>query len=211
MVRLVMLCYGYYAMFGLIWNALIYTSPLSPPRPTPGNKLECQRKLQTFGIPTTVMPLKAADMDSAKEIWKKRLKYEHWNHPSGSARPRSVFVPGHLDILLGRGRRCQEHIGNMRLRNLVEDCKPEYGSAARKEKTLISQEIVDNVKKNWHHFLKDEAEGWVEVDDHVARLKVSHTFRDVANKDAKKTNKEGNTSDSASVSSEAKKRDRDDS
>ncbi|CAJ1949909.1 unnamed protein product [Cylindrotheca closterium] len=175
-----------------------------------GNKLECQRKLQTFGIPTTVMPLKAADMDHAKEIWKKRLAYEKWSsNPSheGNPRPRSVFVPGHLDILLGRGRRCQEHVGNMRLRNLVEDCKPEYDQASRKEKTLISQEIVDNVKKNSHHFLKDEDEGWVEVDDQVARLKVSHTFRDVA-KDATKK-KEGNTSDNASVCSETKKRDRD--
>lgn len=175
-----------------------------------GNRLECQRKLQTFGIPTTILPLKATDMDSAKKIWKKRLHYENLD-PSN--RPRTVFVPGHLDILLGRGRRCQEHIGNMRLRNLVEDCKPEYDQASRKEKTLISQEIVDNVKNNSHHFLKDENEGWVEVDDNVARLKVSHTFRDVA-KDAKK--KEGNISDTVSVvssesKSEAKKRDRDES
>jgi len=150
------------------------------------------------------MPLRASDMDSAKQIWKKRLQYEsNKDHP----RPKSVFVPGHLDILLGRGRRCQEHIGNMRLRNLVEDCKPVYDNATRKEKTLISQEIVENVKKNSHHFLKDENEGWVQVEDNVARLKVSHTFRDVV-KDAKK-NKDGNTSDDGSASlSGSLKRDR---
>lgn len=167
-----------------------------------GNKLECQRRLQTFGIPTTVMPLRTSDMDSAKDTWKKRLKYESMDP---ATRPLCVFVPGHLDILLGRGRRCQEHSGNMRLRNLVEDCKPVYDNASRKEKTLISQEIVDNVKKNSHHFLKDEDEGWVEVDDNIARLKVSHTFRDVV-KDAKK--KDGDGSDSERSLSSSMKRDR---
>lgn len=122
------------------------------------------------------MPLKTSDMVTVRETWKKRKNYEVCPEFKGK---KSVTVPGHLDVLLGRGRRCQEHVGNMRLRNLVEDCKPVYDNATRKEKTLISQELVESIKKNANHFLKDEDVGWVEVDDQVARLKVSHTFRDI--------------------------------
>lgn len=141
-----------------------------------GNKADCLRKLRTFGIPTNTLPLKTSELDGIQEIWKKRRTYETEEKYKSKI---SVMVPGSLDVLLGRGRRCQEHVGNMRLRILVEDCKPVYDNASRKEKTLISQEIVDSVKKNGHRFLKDEGGGWIEVDGHVARLKVSHTFRDV--------------------------------
>lgn len=113
----------------------------------------------------------------------KRKKFEL---DPGFKTKKTVTVPGHLDILLGRGRRCQEHVGNMRLRILVQDCKPVYDNASRKEKTLLSQEIVESVKKN-SLFLKEEDIGWVEVDDNVARLKVSHTFRDIAKDNLKKT------------------------
>eukprot|EP00980_Cylindrotheca_fusiformis_P028528 scaffold22607_cov123-Cylindrotheca_fusiformis.AAC.25 len=149
-----------------------------------GNEAECQRKLQTFGIPTSAMPLNPSDMAALEQVWTKRKNYEM--DPGFKTTKNSILVPGHLDVLLGRGRRCQEHIGNMRLRNLVEDCKPVYDNVSRKEKTLISQEIVETIKKNSDHFLKDEDVGWVEVDDQIARLKVSHTFRDVS-KDANKT------------------------
>jgi hypothetical protein len=145
------------------------------------------RKLQTFGIPTSTMPLKASDMEGVREMWVKRKKFEM---DEAFQTKKSVTVPGHLDILLGRGRRCQEHVGNMRLRILVEDCKPVYDNASRKEKTLLSQEIVESVKKNSHHFLKDEDIGWMEVDDNVARLKVSHTFRDIAKENLKEKTEE---------------------
>jgi hypothetical protein len=136
------------------------------------------------------MPLKTSEMEGVREIWKKRKKFE--SDPALKTK-KTVIVPGHLDILLGRGRRCQEHVGNMRLRILVEDCKPVYDNASRKEKTLLSQEIVESVKKN-SYFLKDEDIGWVEVDDNVARLKVSHTFRDIAKDNIKTKTEEASSS-----------------
>jgi hypothetical protein len=127
------------------------------------------------------MPLRPSDLETIKEIWIKRGRYESSDEETRSKK--CVFVPGHLDVLLGRGRRCQEHIGNMRLRNLVDDCKPVYDIASRQEKTLISQDIVVSVQKTSSYFLKEEGAGWLEVDDNVARLKVSHTFRDALKED----------------------------
>ena len=89
----------------------------------------------------------------------------------------AICIPGPYDVTLGRGRRCNRHPGNIRLRSLVDRAKNIYDFSSKGDKTRITEKIVTAVKQNGR-FLKEEKFGWVEVEDEVARLKVSHVFRD---------------------------------
>ena len=94
-----------------------------------------------------------------------------------------VVVPGPFDVLLGRGRLIQEHLGNLRYRQMIDDLRETYDSVSKLEKTNIAKKIVQVVHASHGRFLqKDEGVGfggffWIEVDDDTAREKVSHSFR----------------------------------
>jgi hypothetical protein len=87
------------------------------------------------------------------------------------------------DVMLGRGRSFLHHPGNKRLQTVVEMNKHRYLNAAnRKEKTCITQEIVHIIQTYGNvpgRFLRYDAKagGWYQVDDHEARVKVSHAIR----------------------------------
>lgn len=86
--------------------------------------------------------------------------------------------PGPSDVILGRGRRTNNHAGNIRLRTMVEELKDVYVSSSKKEKTEITQRIVTSIQTNGRFLKETKIIGWVEVPDEVARIKVSHAFRD---------------------------------
>ena len=93
-----------------------------------------------------------------------------------------MVVPGPFDVLLGRGRLIQEHLGNLRYRQMIDEHKDQYDSASKLEKTNIAKKVVQLVQASQGRFLKrDEGEDgggfWIEVDDETAREKVSHSFR----------------------------------
>ena len=98
-----------------------------------------------------------------------------------------ICFPGPFDVMLGRGRRSNYHPGNIRLRGMCDDSKELYNASAKKGKTQITEKIVKAIKVSGR-FLKEDGFGWVEVDDEVARLKVSHTFRDRSKNNEKKNN-----------------------
>jgi hypothetical protein len=83
------------------------------------------------------------------------------------------------DILFGRGKTVVEHPGNAWFRDLVDKTMLHYESCTRMEKASIAEMIVNMVKDSGGRFLKaeDDGEFWEEVDDHAARKKVAHTFR----------------------------------
>jgi hypothetical protein len=89
-----------------------------------------------------------------------------------------VGVPGSFDVLVGKGRSLQEHRGNKRFRHLIDAHGREYHNASRHDKTALTEKMVQMVKQTTGRFLKDDGAGWVEIPDEVARLKVSHCFRD---------------------------------
>lgn len=72
-----------------------------------------------------------------------------------------------------------EHPGNAWFRDLVDKTMLQYESCSRMEKASLAEMIVDMVKRAGGRFLKPEDDGdaWEEVDDHTARKKVAHTFR----------------------------------
>jgi hypothetical protein len=89
-----------------------------------------------------------------------------------------IVVPAHADVLFGRGKPFREHIGNMRLFNMLDTHRERYESANLKEKTKVIIEMVRGIQSENGRFLRQE-EGcvWVVVNDKLAREKVSHGFR----------------------------------
>jgi hypothetical protein len=88
-----------------------------------------------------------------------------------------IVVPNRLDVLLGRGKPIQEHIGNLRYHALLCNKQSAYEAARKFDKMEIAKQIVDEVHSYSGRFLKQEGAGWTIVDDTVARGKVSHAFR----------------------------------
>ena len=70
-------------------------------------------------------------------------------------------------------------MGNIKFRYFVSTFVDMYESSTAEEKCDITMNIVQRLKRDIHvKFLKkDGTYGWMEVDDDVARLKVSHVFR----------------------------------
>jgi len=94
----------------------------------------------------------------------------------------SDFIPGSNDVLMGRGKKCTEHVGNERFRRLVASKLDEYSGANKREKTALLLSIVKQVRMGspTGGFIKlDSTAGlWFEVGDFLAREKVSQAFRD---------------------------------
>lgn len=94
-----------------------------------------------------------------------------------SAKESRIVVPAHADVLFGRGKPFREHIGNMGLFDLLDANLMRYEVVTMREKSRIIAEMVDLIKAEHGRFLKQEGHAWVEVDDKMAREKVSHAFR----------------------------------
>eukprot|EP00980_Cylindrotheca_fusiformis_P001632 scaffold368_cov125-Cylindrotheca_fusiformis.AAC.10 len=136
---------------------------------------ECVHGLKTYGIPTYSLPFDDDGRPNRahhKQFWEKRHQHERRNSIHGK-----VVFPGPFDVLVGRGRLCQDHIGNVRYRFLVERYKEQYDQASNFDKTAMAFMIIKMVKESSGRFLKDNGDGWIEVDDDKVRAKVSHSFR----------------------------------
>ena len=91
--------------------------------------------------------------------------------------PEQLLLPSNKDVLFGRGRPFQEHAGNLRLSSIIESLKPRYEELKRTEKTLLAGDVVKKMKGQGTRFLRQIDGYWKEVDDSVAREKVSQGFR----------------------------------
>jgi hypothetical protein len=97
------------------------------------------------------------------------------------------FLPCPFTVIIGRGKRIAENIGNRRLRVLAGPFVQLYAKAmhCKAEKTHIVKTIVDMVK--WacaeNHcdaaFVRYSSGRWYAVDDVVAREKVGYQLRDL--------------------------------
>lgn len=95
----------------------------------------------------------------------------------------SVIEPHENDILLGRGGRNNQHIGNSKLRALARRYRENYRLSSKKGKSYISREIVKYVREKMSppgRFLKrNNLTGeWEDVGDEVAREKTRQVLRD---------------------------------
>lgn len=102
-----------------------------------------------------------------------------------SSHGKRVGVPSRNDVLFGRGKGFQNHIGNQKYRQMIEDCQETYELANKEQKTRIAEEIIDIIiLQGKGRFLKDmDGSGWRIVSDPVAlRQKVAHAFRGLRDK-----------------------------
>jgi hypothetical protein len=148
-----------------------------------GSRTELKYILRGFGIPASLLPVTSEGKvlsDYDKEKWSKRRIEERRRGaqilPISNMQYR-VTTPGNHDILLGRGGLSQGHPGNVRFRYLIDEHQMLYDEALKRDKTALAAQIVGLVHSWNGRFLKDDGPGWVEVDDAVARTKVSTCFR----------------------------------
>jgi hypothetical protein len=156
-----------------------------------GSHMECIYELMTFGIPVDDYPISSDMVLNRKkhlEWVQARRVLEVSLSASASASTDSnavcgvpavvVLVPKSTDILFGRGKATREHPGNLRFGLIVESVFDRYeGLGRRSEKKKFTQDFVLEIKGKGVRFLRKEACVWQEVDDELAREKVSHTLR----------------------------------
>ena len=94
------------------------------------------------------------------------------------------FTPSSSDVVVGTGREAKLHSGNDTFLELLKhDYLKKYSSAKCKlEKTMIISEIVNAVRERsptQTGFVKRTQDGWYQVEDHLAREKVSQSLRNL--------------------------------
>mmetsp|Transcript_5393 Transcript_5393/g.7926 ORF Transcript_5393/g.7926 Transcript_5393/m.7926 type:complete len:233 (-) Transcript_5393:106-804(-) len=100
---------------------------------------------------------------------------------SGCASPKTgEFEITSKDVLLGRGKRIMNNPGNIRFKKLVEGYKDGYDKLEKVEKTRLSREIVDSIRRDGGRFLAVNPHTGIYEDagDYIAREKVSHILRE---------------------------------
>jgi hypothetical protein len=146
--------------------------------------------LQTFGIPRSDIP--ATDVgdlivDLHLEWLKNRRCQEQADDekqnstpvegPSSSSTAR-IVLPSRADILLGRGKKCQNHVGNMRLHLRLDQKREAYYKMNRRGKRMMALEVIDAVQNEGGRFIKQSEYGtWEAIDHDSAVKKVIHDFR----------------------------------
>jgi len=90
--------------------------------------------------------------------------------------------PTENDILMGRGGKNNQHVGNEKLRDLARGRCEDYRMSSKKGKSYISRELVQRVREMeppGRFLKKDSVSGlWEDVGDEVAREKASQALRD---------------------------------
>mmetsp|Transcript_20308 Transcript_20308/g.49796 ORF Transcript_20308/g.49796 Transcript_20308/m.49796 type:complete len:355 (-) Transcript_20308:238-1302(-) len=86
--------------------------------------------------------------------------------------------PKRLDVLLGRGRKIQNHPGNVELRRIIEQCQLEYDSSQRVERRQMIKQIKNSCNDKGIQFLKqNERKAWVLAESAEADEKIRQHFR----------------------------------
>jgi hypothetical protein len=93
------------------------------------------------------------------------------------------YFPGDDDVLVGRGKKCLVHTGNLYFKQIVATKLRSYLEAeCRVDKTAILMEVIDQVRANSPNggFVKQNPKTgqWFEIGDFLAKEKTAQAFRD---------------------------------
>jgi hypothetical protein len=166
--------------------------------------------LQTFGISIDQVPI---NWSTGKVKTQYHLKWINMRQameeakasggPGGGALFSGIECPSHQDVLLGRGKPMVNHGGNIAMRERVESRLARFAQAQGKDdRAAIVWEVVQETYLSHGRFLKEDPGKhgwWEEVDQEVAKAKVSVYFRDL--KSASKRTSSVATTSIASLSS----------
>jgi len=150
-----------------------------------GSKSEAERSLLTFGIDLSdcLTPgegvqardklMRHIESRRVKEALEKQ-KRDHEALVSGI-----IDFPGKFDVLMGRGRPFLGWEGNVRLSKLIHKNAERYmeNKINRVEKTMLAVKIVQIIQISGGRFIQRTENGWKEVDDKMAKEKVSQGLR----------------------------------
>mmetsp|Transcript_10617 Transcript_10617/g.17574 ORF Transcript_10617/g.17574 Transcript_10617/m.17574 type:complete len:292 (-) Transcript_10617:253-1128(-) len=122
----------------------------------------------------------------------------------------AMHEPHENDILMGRGGKNNQHIGNEKLRGLARLQSENYRMASKKGKSNISRELVQQVRVMIPpgRFLKKNiiTGDWEDVGDDVAREKASQVLRDAVSVVHSPSASEDDEADPDQVTSNEKRR-----
>lgn len=94
------------------------------------------------------------------------------------------FNPSPYEVLIGRGRRCTTHWGNLRFRKMVADELAAYTEAqdCKRQKSVIIGRVLADIQHHSPHagfVKKDVASGrWLSLTDAASRVTIAQAFRD---------------------------------
>ncbi|KAG7363766.1 hypothetical protein IV203_027127 [Nitzschia inconspicua] len=94
------------------------------------------------------------------------------------------FKPSEFTVIIGRGKKVRETIGNLHLRTLATTYLSQYADALknRQAKTAVVNNVLGIIRAvcpNGGAFVRRHNGRWYEVSDRVAREKVGYVFRDL--------------------------------
>ena len=143
-----------------------------------GTHQECMYSLMTYGISHNLFPVSAeGEIKRKNHLDLLQMRGIIEDYAKSGTEISMIEFPRNTDVLLGKGKPIQEHLGNMRLHLLVDQQLPRYDSCSKKEKTELATEIIQMVKASAGRVLTQESGVWTEVSDDIARQKVSNLFR----------------------------------
>eukprot|EP00980_Cylindrotheca_fusiformis_P000165 scaffold26_cov117-Cylindrotheca_fusiformis.AAC.6 len=143
-----------------------------------GSQMECQHALTTFGILRSALPISpnGEPLRDHHLSWVKHMQCVERNETNSPDLSEATGYT-YADVIFGRGRKIQEHVGNINLRRMLEQYRRSYDQCSRSARQDIAEAIVKQIKANGGRFLKRENSGWKEVSDSEARIKVTTAFR----------------------------------
>ena len=142
---------------------------------------ECCYKLMTYGIPGDQIPIKSSGIVKISDH-KRFLAYCQEREDAvfrNGVEYKGIFCPSSKDILVGRGPRIKNHVGNEKYRMLLQTKFEEYNSASIARKREIAFEVIQEVRGYGGRFLIPANNCWMEADNETTQAKVSIAFRDV--------------------------------
>ena len=155
-----------------------------------GSHQELLSILMTFGIPKSAIPLDEscqpnlefhASWIQREQDFQATLKGRKRNGERGDD-VLLVDLPRNKDVIFGRGKKAQRHVGNLRLRFVLEENLDAYNQADNDGKGQIVASIISSIKAGGGRFLK-QVDGnsacWGVVPDRSVRSKIGHDFRTV--------------------------------
>lgn len=91
-----------------------------------------------------------------------------------------VAFPSQNDVLLGKGRSCQEFVGNVQLNRMIDSRLDDYRSLDKTGKSGLAMQLATRIinKKNGRFLERVEHSGWMIVHDMtIIRNKITQAFR----------------------------------
>ena len=142
---------------------------------------ECCYKLMTYGISGDQIPIKSSGIVKNADH-KRFIAYCQEREDAifrNGVQYRGIYCPSSKDVLVGRGPRIKNHIGNESYRSILQSKYEQYNSSSISQKREIAFEVIEAVHAYGGRFLIPTKNCWIESDSETARAKVSIAFRDV--------------------------------